>query len=113
MYFKGASVGFYRGDVLLLLEDIAALKPTFFPSVPRLFNRIYSKLVDGTVKAPGVRGLLFRRAVATKLANMKAGQGLRHAFWDRLLFSKVCALLGGRVKLMMYELEKEEEYRIW
>lgn len=36
--------------VLLLMEDVAELKPTFFPSVPRLFNRIYAKLVDGTVK---------------------------------------------------------------
>jgi long-chain acyl-CoA synthetase len=106
--------------VLLLVEDIAALKPTFFPSVPRLFNRIYSKIVDGqcidipvhpflisrsgTVNAPGIRGLLFKRAVADKLANLESGAGVTHWFWDRLLFSKVSAILGGRVRLMMWVL---------
>jgi long-subunit acyl-CoA synthetase (AMP-forming) len=40
MYFaKGASVGFYTGDVINLLPDLQELKPTIFPSVPRLFNR--------------------------------------------------------------------------
>lgn len=98
----GGSIGFYRGDVLLLIEDIAALKPTFFPSVPRLFNRIYGKLQEGTVKAPGVRGALFRKAFNDKIALMKSGGGLTHWFWDRLLFGKVAAVLGGRVRLMMY-----------
>jgi long-chain acyl-CoA synthetase len=101
MFNVGASIGFYRGDVLLLIEDISALRPTFFPSVPRLFNRIYGKLVDGTIKAPGLRGMLFRKAVGDKLANLKAGNGLNHFFWDRLLFSRVAAVLGGRVKMMI------------
>ena len=39
----GVSIGFYRGDVLLLLEDIQELKPTIFTSVPRLYNRIHDK----------------------------------------------------------------------
>lgn len=40
-------VGFYRGDVLTLLEDVEELQPTMFMSVPRLYNRIYDK-VRGT-----------------------------------------------------------------
>jgi len=43
---QGGSVGFYQGDVTKLLEDLAVLRPTVFPSVPRLFNRIYDKLVQ-------------------------------------------------------------------
>lgn len=40
--FTGASIGFYRGDVInLLKEDIARLKPTVFVTVPRLFNKFY------------------------------------------------------------------------
>ena len=41
---NNAQVGFYRGDVLLLLEDIEELQPTLFTSVPRLYNRIYDKV---------------------------------------------------------------------
>ena len=39
----GCSIGFYRGDVLQLLDDVAELQPTIFLSVPRLYNRIYDK----------------------------------------------------------------------
>lgn len=41
MTFCGASIGFYRGDPLQLLEDVKILKPTFFISAPRVYNRIY------------------------------------------------------------------------
>lgn len=103
MYHVGGAIGFYRGDVLLLVEDIALLRPTVFPSVPRLFNRIYDKLVVGTVKAPGLRGTLFRKAYASKLQALKEGGsgGLTHWFWDRLLFGRVAAVLGGRVRVMI------------
>jgi len=37
-------IGYYQGDPLKLTEDCAMLKPSFFPSVPRLFNRIYDKI---------------------------------------------------------------------
>jgi len=43
---QGGAIGFYQGDVTKLLEDLAVLQPTVFPSVPRLFNRIYDKLVQ-------------------------------------------------------------------
>jgi len=40
----GMKCGFFGGNVLKLTDDIAILKPTFFPSVPRLYNRIYGKI---------------------------------------------------------------------
>ena len=46
----GASIGFYQGDTNKILEDIGALRPTIFPSVPRLWNRIYDKVM---VRAAG------------------------------------------------------------
>lgn len=42
----GMKTGFFGGDVQKLTEDMQLLKPTFFPSVPRLFNRIYGKIQD-------------------------------------------------------------------
>jgi len=38
---KAVQVGYYSGDVLKIAEDCAVLKPTLFPSVPRLYNKIY------------------------------------------------------------------------
>jgi len=40
----GARIGYYAGDVLKLTDDCQALKPTLFPSVPRIYNRIYDKI---------------------------------------------------------------------
>lgn len=44
MFCHGSRVGFYQGDISLLMDDIKTLKPTFFPVVPRVLNRIYDKV---------------------------------------------------------------------
>lgn len=40
----GMRAGYFSGDVTKLVEDCGVLKPTIFPSVPRLYNRIYGKI---------------------------------------------------------------------
>jgi long-chain acyl-CoA synthetase len=39
--------------------------------------------------------------VATKLERLKSGGGFHHALWDRIIFNKVRAVFGGRVRLMV------------
>lgn len=41
MILNACESGFYNGDTLKIKEDLVLLKPTFFPSVPRLFNKFY------------------------------------------------------------------------
>jgi long-chain acyl-CoA synthetase len=72
----GLKCGFFAGNILKLTEDIGVLKPTLFPSVPRLFNRIYGKIMDGTKAATGVKGWLVNKAIAAKLWHYRAGNGL-------------------------------------
>lgn len=45
----GCAIGYWQGDVGKLVDDIAALKPAMFIGVPRVFDRIYSR-IDGQVK---------------------------------------------------------------
>ena len=94
-------MGFFAGNVLKLTEDIGILKPTFFPSVPRLYNRIYGKIQDKLKESSGMKGWLVKRAVAAKLHYLKNGQGWDHGVYDKLVFSKMKALLGGRVRVML------------
>ncbi|KAG2232064.1 hypothetical protein BDF21DRAFT_492852 [Thamnidium elegans] len=97
----GGRLGYFAGDMNTIVEDIQAVKPTVFATVPRLLNRVYGKIVASTVNAPGTTGALARRGIATKLANLEAGNGYTHAFWDRLIFNKVKQALGGNVRIMV------------
>lgn len=98
----GMRCGFYGGDPLkLVTEDLPALKPTFFPSVPRIYNRIYGKIQDTFNAVTGCKASLIRNAVSTKLANYKATGRLTHGCYDAVVFKKVKALTGGRVRLML------------
>lgn len=100
-FYLGGRLGYFSGDINVLVEDIQELKPTIFASVPRLLNRIYGKIVASTIEAPGATGALARRAVAAKLANLEAGKGFTHPFWDRLIFNKVKKALGGNVRIIV------------
>jgi long-chain acyl-CoA synthetase len=60
---SGMKCGFFAGNVLTLTQDMGILKPTLFPSVPRLYNRIFGKIQDGLKLATGVKGWLVNRAV--------------------------------------------------
>jgi len=40
----GCRIGYYSGDPARLTDDCQKVKPTLFPSVPRLYNRIYGIL---------------------------------------------------------------------
>lgn len=97
----GGKVGYFNGVVDLLLQDIQLLKPTVFGSVPRLLNRIYSKLAQATINAPGTTGRLFRLAYKAKLSTLRQHQGVTHPVWDRLLFNKVKQVLGGEIRMMV------------
>ncbi|XP_068706534.1 long-chain-fatty-acid--CoA ligase 6-like isoform X2 [Montipora capricornis] len=92
-------IGFFRGDIKLLVEDIQELKPTMFPSVPRLLTRIYDKVL-AQVSQSKVKKWLFQKAMASKQADLKRGIVKGDTIWDKLVFKKVRMLLGGNVRLI-------------
>ncbi|XP_077311168.1 long-chain-fatty-acid--CoA ligase 5 [Lithobates pipiens] len=99
VFCAGAKVGFFQGDIRLLTEDMKVLKPTVFPTVPRLLNRIYDKIQSGA-QTPFKKRLL-EFAVACKFAEVKKGIIRRDSIWDKLIFKKVQETMGGRVRIMV------------
>ncbi|KFP84620.1 PREDICTED: long-chain-fatty-acid--CoA ligase 5 [Apaloderma vittatum] len=99
VYSCGAKVGFFQGDIRLLTDDMKALKPTLFPVVPRLLNRIYDKIQSGA-KSP-VKSCLLNFAVIMKMAEIKQGIIRNDSIWDKLIFKKVQETMGGRVRIMV------------
>ena len=63
----GLQYGFFSGDMLKLVEDVQELKPTVFPSVPRLFNKMYDKILAAVNEAGGAKKSLFHTALNTKI----------------------------------------------
>uniref|UniRef100_A0A8C1W7B6 Long-chain-fatty-acid--CoA ligase n=1 Tax=Cyprinus carpio TaxID=7962 RepID=A0A8C1W7B6_CYPCA len=99
LYSVGGRVGFFQGDIRLLPDDMKALKPTVFPVVPRLLNRVYDKVHSGA-QTPFKKWLL-NFAIEKKRAEVKQGIIRNDSIWDKLIFHKVQESLGGRVRVMV------------
>jgi long-chain acyl-CoA synthetase len=98
----GASVGFFRGDISKIFEDINALKPTIFVSVPRIYSRLSERIRDSVAKQGFLNRALFNLALWSKKANLRRNQ-TSHWLWDKLVFSKMTHLMGGRVRIMVWK----------
>ena len=90
-------------DVKNLVTDLASFHPTFVIAVPRVFEKIYNA---ADARSAGARQKVFRLAAKTAIAYSRAldtpdgpSRGLRaqRAVFDRLVFSTLRGLLGGRV----------------
>ncbi len=98
----GIALG-HCADINALLPALAAFRPTFILAVPRVFEKVYNTAEQ---RAIGERkGGIFARAAGTAMAYSQAldrpgrpGAGLRaqHALFDRMVYSKLRAALGGR-----------------
>jgi long-chain acyl-CoA synthetase len=92
----------HTADVKNLLADLAAFRPTFILSVPRVFEKVYNSAKQ-KAHADG-KGRIFDAADATAVAySVALDRGrvplslkLRHGLFDRLVYGKLRAALGGR-----------------
>ncbi len=95
MISYGARVGFSQGQAALIMADVKALRPTFWPTVPRLFVRLHDSVCD-----PRVADAKFQFALRHKLMWLRKGCKT-HWLWDRLVFKPIAESLGlDRLKLI-------------
>eukprot|EP00210_Caulerpa_lentillifera_P003470 g3311.t1 len=99
----GGSIGYWRGDLKALVDDIGSLKPTIFIGVPRVFDRIYSNVTHQVETGSFIKRLIFNYAYSRKSHYLTAGLSHDKAspFFDKLVFGKVKSRLGGNVKLII------------
>lgn len=100
--YAGVKVG-HQPDTSKLVPSLGSFRPSFLLAVPRVFEKVYNS-AEHNAESSG-RGKIFRRAAAVAVAyshSLDAGKtplGLKLQFklFDRLVFSKLRAAMGGRV----------------
>jgi long-chain acyl-CoA synthetase len=104
LIFFGASTGLTSAKTLL--RDMPEILPTLLVAVPTVFNKVYDGLNKLMESEGGITQTMFNAAIANahKKSEMeKRGKrsrlvDLQHDLFDRLVFSKVRARFGGRLK---------------
>lgn len=102
----GNRTTFARG-IDTLLEDFKLAAPHWFVSVPRVFEKIYSKIISGAEAKGGAALKIFKWActVGAQVSDLKVKKqpipfllGLKYKVATKLIFSKIHKALGGNVK---------------
>jgi long-chain acyl-CoA synthetase len=102
---SGAILGHWP-DTRTLAEALPEFRPTFLLAVPRVFEKVYNTAVQ-QASASKAKSRIFDAAAATAVAWSQAassdgaapGQALRlrHKLFDRLVYAKLRAAVGGKV----------------
>jgi long-chain acyl-CoA synthetase len=104
-FWQGCTIGYPRSlDTLVI--DMKRLRPTVVVSVPRIYEKIY----NGVMNASGLKKILIDWAanVADRVADIRLAGGdargflaLQYRIADKLVFSKVKAAVGGRLRFFV------------
>ncbi len=107
-YDLGTTIAYWERDPLKILPNLAELKPSYFPSVPRIFEKIYTAATSAIEKEGGLKKKIFNWAIKTgekmretERAGRKPGFLLQrqYDFADKKVLSKIRGLFGGNLRL--------------
>ena len=102
---EGGIVLGHCGDINALLPALASFRPSFILAVPRVFEKVYNGAEQKA--ASDRKGAIFGRAAEVAIAYSRAlddsgrpafGLRAQHAMFDRLVYGKLRAALGGRAE---------------
>jgi long-chain acyl-CoA synthetase len=104
----GSTLAYWERDPSKILANLAELRPTYFPSVPRIFEKIYTAATSGMEKEGGLKKAVFdwsikigKRMRAVERSGREPGFLLRrqYKFADERVLSKIRGMFGGKIRL--------------
>jgi long-chain acyl-CoA synthetase len=104
----GATLAYWERDPLKIVPNLAEVKPTYFPSVPRIFEKIYTAATASVEKEGGLKKSVFDWAIriGKKVRALeRAGKrpnpllALQHRIADKQVLSMIRGLFGGKLRL--------------
>ena len=103
----GGTIAYWGGDSTQIIPELAETKPSYFPSVPRIFEKIYSLATDLMDKAAPEQRAQFERAIEVglqvremQMRGEAVPEELQAEFdgGDELLYARVRELFGGQIR---------------
>ena len=104
----GTTIAYWERDPLKIMPNLAELHPTYFPSVPRIFEKIYTTASSAMDKEGGLKKAIFnwsievgKRMRKVERSGGKPGFLLKrqYKFADEKVLSKIRGLFGGKIRL--------------
>jgi long-chain acyl-CoA synthetase len=103
----GATLAYWERDPLRIMANLTEVKPTYFPSVPRIFEKIYTAATSAVEKEGGVKKRIFDWSIGVgkryREAERAGGAGtilsIQHRVADRLVLHKIRNLFGGNLRV--------------
>jgi long-chain acyl-CoA synthetase len=98
------------GRVDKLVDMLSVVRPTLMCGAPRIFEKVYNKAVTTARGEGGLKAKIFGWAVATGLQKVRleqagkpvpAGLAFQHGLANKLVFAKLQARLGGRIRVLV------------
>ena len=98
---------YFASSIAKVLEEVTEVRPTVFGSVPRIFEKAYAKIMSTVDQAPPMKQRIFRWAESVGREAVQLWQAgkpipfglkLKFRIADKLVFSKLRAVFGGRVR---------------
>jgi long-chain acyl-CoA synthetase len=106
MFHAGCTIA-YAGSIETVAADMGEVRPTVMTAVPRLYEKIYARVLENALAGGGLKRRIFFWAkkhgeawAEARLAGkpISAGLAFKRAIGDRLVFSKLRARTGGRMR---------------
>ena len=104
----GATIAYWERDPLKIMPNLAEVRPTYFPSVPRIFEKIYTLATSAMEKEGGLKKAVFDWSIRVggrmrelERAGREPGFLLRkqYEFADKKVLAKIRGLFGGQLRL--------------
>jgi long-chain acyl-CoA synthetase len=102
----GGVLAYWERDPLKIVPNLSEVKPHYFPSVPRIFEKIYTTVTSDVEKTGGIKKMIFDWGVGVgKRYREKERSGQKPDFLlqkqyeiaDRLVLSKIRNVFGGNI----------------
>jgi long-chain acyl-CoA synthetase len=95
----GTSIYFSHPD--RLVDDLSQVHPTILPTVPRVLEKVYARIIARTEAMSGLSGKIARWGLSRAQSAKKGTAGVFHKTADQFVYKKWRSILGGNIRFVI------------